>query len=269
MTGTLTLYLEFTRITFIKMLAYRLRYYTGIVTYLVFVAGNAFLFRAIYSGLPEGTVIGGFNEAAVVTYIAVAWIGRSLTFNNVDRELATQVTGGNIAQNLLKPIDIQAMTFFGALGEALFRFVLFTVPISIVIVPLFHVGAPDAFSGLAAALSFFLAFLINTAINFIVGTFALHLKSIMGLVRAKHVVMELLTGALIPLSFFPDSWRQVVEMLPFASITYVPVTIWMGMRQGEALVQALLVQVFWAVALYGLGVALWRHAIRRTTVQGG
>ena len=45
MTNTLTLYLEFTRITFIKMLAYRLRYYTGDVTYVVFVAGNVFLFR--------------------------------------------------------------------------------------------------------------------------------------------------------------------------------------------------------------------------------
>ena len=54
MTAALRLYGEFTRITFLKMLAYRLRYYTGIVTYLVFVAGNTFLFRAIYAGLPAG-----------------------------------------------------------------------------------------------------------------------------------------------------------------------------------------------------------------------
>lgn len=270
MTATLSIYLEFTRITFLKMLAYRLRYYTGIASYLVFVAGNAFLFRAVYASLPDGAVIGGFDRASIVTYVAIAWIGRSLTFNNIDREIATQVTEGHIAQQLLKPIDYQAMTFFGALGEALFRLVLFTIPISIVIVPLFRVGAPaGAGAGAAAALSFFLAFLVNSGINFITGTFALRLKSILGLVRAKHVILELLTGALVPLSFFPGAWRSVAEALPFASVTYLPVTIWMGQREGAALLEALLLQAFWAVALYAIGAALWRAGIRRTTVQGG
>ena len=64
----LRLYLEFARVTFLKMLAYRLRYYTGIVTYLVFVAGNAFLFRAVYAGLPEGTSVGGYGVEGIITY---------------------------------------------------------------------------------------------------------------------------------------------------------------------------------------------------------
>jgi len=269
-TAVLGLYLEFTRITFLKMLAYRLRYYTGIASYLVFVAGNAFLFRAVYATLPPGSVIGGFDATSIVTYVAVAWIGRSLTFNNIDRELAEQVAAGQIAQNLLKPIDFQAMTFFGALGEALFRLVLFTIPISVVIVPLFGVGAPATpTAGAAAALSFFLAFLVNSGVNFLVGTCALRLKSILGLVRAKHVVLELLTGALIPLSFFPGAWRTVVESLPFASITYLPVVIWMGQRTGPDLARALGVQAFWAAALYALGALFWRAAVRRTSVQGG
>lgn len=270
MIATLPLYLEFTRITFLKMLAYRLRYYTGIASYLVFVAGNAFLFRAVFATLPPGSVIGGFDGTSIVTYVAIAWIGRSLTFNNIDREIATQVTEGQIAQNLLKPIDFQAMTFFGALGEAMFRLVLFTIPISVVIVPMFGVGAPATpGAGAAAALSFFLAFLINSGVNFLVGACSLRLKSILGLVRAKHVVLELLTGALIPLSFFPGAWRTAVEVLPFASITYVPVTIWMGLRTGDALARALLVQAVWAVVLYALGAVFWRSAIRRTSVQGG
>jgi ABC-2 type transport system permease protein len=269
-TAALTLYSAFTRITFLKMLAYRLRYYTGVVTYLVFVAGNTFLFRAVYSGFPEGAEIGGFDARSIVTYIAIAWIGRSLTFNNIDREIAMQVTEGNIAQNLMKPIDFQTMTYFGALGELGFRFLLFTLPISIVVFPLFKVGAPaSVLDGLAAALSFFLAMLVNSGINFVVGTFALHLKSIQGLIRAKYVVLELLTGALVPLSFFPSPWRQIVEALPFQAVSWTPVTIWMGQRRGEDLLVALGVQAFWAVALTALGAVLWRIGVRRTTVQGG
>ena len=273
MTAALTalpLYWEFTRITYLKMLAYRLRYYTGVVSYLIFVAGNTFLFRAVYAGLPEGTVLGGYDESSIVTYIAIAWIGRSLTFNNIDRELSTQVTEGNIAMNLMKPIDFQAMTFFGALGEAGFRLTLFTLPISIVIFPLFGVQGPASpIAAAASFVSFFLAFAVNSGVNFVVGTFALRMKSIYGLIRAKYVLLEFLTGALIPLSFFPGAMRTIVEHLPFASIGYVPVTIWMGQRTGAALGLALLEQASWAVALYAIGAALWRWGVRRTTVQGG
>jgi ABC-2 type transport system permease protein len=266
----LRLYLEFTRITFLKMLAYRLRYYTGVVSYLVFVAGNAFLFRAVYAAMPPGREIGGYDAESIVTYIAIAWIGRSLVFNNIDSELSTAVTEGNIALNLMKPVDFQAMTFFGALGELGFRLVLFTLPISIVVFPLFGVAGPaGAESAAGAAASFFLAFVVNSGVNFIVGTFALRMKSIYGVMRAKYIVLELLTGALVPLSFFPDSLRRVTELLPFQAIGYVPVTIYMGQRTGAELWEALALQAFWGVALYGVGALLWATGVRRTSVQGG
>jgi ABC-2 type transport system permease protein len=266
----LSIYLQFTRITFLEMLAYRLRYYTGVVTYLVFVTGNTFLFRAVYAGLPQGALVGGYDERSIVTYIALAWIGRSLTFNNIDRDISYQVAEGNIAQKLLKPIDFQAMTFFAALGEAAFRLVLFTLPISLVIFPLFDVRGPaSAQAAAAAALSFFLAFLVNSGVNFFVGTCALWLKSILGLVRAKYVVLEFLTGALVPLSFFPEPWKTLAEWLPFQAIGYLPVTVWMGEREGPALAGALALQAGWAILLYAAGGALWRAGVRRTTVQGG
>ena len=58
-------------------------------------------------------------------------------------------------------------------------------------------------------------------------------------------------------------------MSPFPAIGYVPVTIWMGRCEGRALGEALLLQAAWALALYGLGAALWTSGVRRTTVQGG
>ena len=268
--AALPVYLEFTRITFLKMLAYRLRYYTGVASYLIFVAGNAFLFRAVFEGMAPGTVLGGYDETTIVTYIAIAWIGRSLTFNNIDREMSFQVTEGNIAQNLLKPIDFQAMTYFGALGEAAFRLTLFTIPICVVVFPLFGVAGPaSAEAAVASLFSFFLAFLVNTGVNFIVGTFALRMKSILGLVRAKYILLEFLTGALVPLSFFPEPWLGITRLLPFQAIGYVPVTIWMGQRSGADLLGALALQAFWAVALYAIGAALWRSGVRHATVQGG
>ena len=265
-----SLYLEFTRMTFLQMLAYRLRYYTGIATYLVFVAGNTALYHAIYAGLPGAKTIGGFSLPEILTYVAISWVGRSLTFNNIDRDMAMQVTAGNIGQSLLKPVDYQLMSYFGAVGEMGFRLLLFTVPISLVIFPLFRVGGPASASAAAwAFVSFLLGFLVNTGVNFVVGTFALHLKSIWGVIRAKSIVMELLTGTMVPFSFFPTTFQKIVEALPFQAIGYVPVTIWLGKRSGPDIISSLFLQVVWAVAMFALGTALWRFGVKRTTIQGG
>jgi len=267
---SIPLYLAFTRMTFLQMLAYRLRYYTGVVTYLVFVAGNTALYHAMYAGMPSGQTIGGFRLPEILTYVAIAWVGRSLTFNNIDREMAMQVSAGNIGQSLLKPVDYQLMSYFSAIGEMGFRLLLFTVPISLVIFPLFRVGEPASASAAAWAFaSFLLGFFVNTGVNFVVGTFALHLKSIWGVIRAKSIVMELLTGTMVPFSFFPETFRRIAEALPFQGIAYVPVTIWIGKRGANEILPSLLLQAAWAVGLFVLGAVLWRFGVKRTTIQGG
>ena len=41
-------YAEFVRVGFVNTLAYRLRYYTGIVTYFIYVSVYYFIWKAIY-----------------------------------------------------------------------------------------------------------------------------------------------------------------------------------------------------------------------------
>ena len=89
-------YFEFARVAFLKILAYRLRYFTGIVTYFVNVSVYYFIWQAIYAG---GDRIADYTLPQIVTYVAVGWIIRSFYFNNIDREIATEVIEGKIAIN--------------------------------------------------------------------------------------------------------------------------------------------------------------------------
>ena len=47
--ATLGLYLYFVRLAFLKFLAYRLRYYTGVVSYTIFVAGHYYIYSALFA----------------------------------------------------------------------------------------------------------------------------------------------------------------------------------------------------------------------------
>ena len=72
------LYLAFITNAFLNMLAYRLRYYTGIVTYLHFVSVHYFIWQAVFAEQPSGARLNGFTFEEMVTYISIGWIARSL-----------------------------------------------------------------------------------------------------------------------------------------------------------------------------------------------
>lgn len=261
------LYWAFARVGFVNTLAYRLRYFTGIVTYFIYVSVYYFIWKAIYA---HSTSIEGFDFAHLLTYIGVGWIIRSFYFNNIDQDLAYQVMEGRLAMDLIKPVNIQAMYVTRAAGESIFRLALLTVPTAVVLFLVYPLRLPASVGHAGAFLaSVSLSFLIVAAINFAVGTFALRLQSILGLLRAKFFLLELFSGLLLPMTFFPQIFQRILGFLPFQYISYVPMLIYLGKLNGVGLARAIAIQIFWVAVLLALGDGLWRWSTRKVIIQGG
>lgn len=268
--SVLDVYSAFLRASFLKLLAYRLRYFTGILSYLVYVTTYYFLWKAVYAHASADGAIGDFRLAELLTYVVVGWLGRSFYFNNVDREIADLVEDGQISLALARPVSFQGMMVAGAVGESLFRLLFFSLPIGAVLALVYPVQAPASALHLAAFLvSLVGSLLVLVHLNFLVGISALKLKSIQGVIRAKHYLLELLSGLLIPVSLFPGWLQEASPWLPFQYISYLPSTIYLGRVEGVDLWRALCVQLLWAVFLALLSAFLWTRATRRLTVQGG
>ena len=103
----------------------------------------------------------------------------------------------------------------------------------------------------------------------IVGACAVRLKSILGLLRAKFFVQELLSGLLVPMTMFPAPIREVLGYLPFEHIAYTPLRIYLGKLNGAEIVEALAAQIFWVVALGAFGAWFWNRMALRITIHGG
>ena len=271
--ATLGLYGYFIRLAFLKFLAYRLRYYTGVVSYTIFVAGFYYLYSALFASRAADNgdnLIGGFTLAQMITYVAISWIGRSFYFNNIARDLMRMIQEGEIAVLLVKPFNLQWAMMFEAIGESGFRLLMFTLPIMVVIVPLFDIaGPPEPILYLWTFISFCLALVIYSQFNFLLGCLAFYMKNIQGVLRAKMVSMDFLTGVIVPFTFFPDWFQALCNWLPFQGISYIPVTIYLGKHTGGDLISALLLQVAWAVGLFIAGRVAWGISVKRVTVQGG
>jgi viologen exporter family transport system permease protein len=264
---TLRLYSEFVRVGFINTLAYRLRYYTGIVTYFIYVSVYYFIWKAIYV---NSSAIEGFDFSAMLTYVGVGWIIRSFYFNNIDQELSQQVAEGKLVMDLIKPVNIQMMYITQALGESIFRLALLTAPTALVLLLVYPLKMPASWThGAVFLLSAALTFFIVAGINFAVGTLAIRLLSILGLLRAKYFLLELFSGLLIPISFFPHSFQTVLSYMPFQYISYVPLLIYLGKIQGLGLAKAIGMQIFWVLVLFAIGDFMWKWSSRKITIQGG
>ncbi len=263
-------YFAFARTSFLNILAYRARYFVGILTYFFNATVWYYIWRALFHEKGEGAALGGFTFPQMLTYVATGWALRSFYFNEVDREIASQVREGRLAMTLIKPVDVQAMTLSQALGESAFRLVLFTLPIGLLlglVYPILPPASPAAF-GLYLLSGVLSAFLVG-AINFCVGLVAIRTTSILGVLRAKYLVLELLSGLLVPVAFFPEPVRKVLVWLPFLHMNDTPGRLWLGLATGADAARALALQAGWTLALLLLGRVLWKATARRIEVQGG
>jgi len=260
-------YIDFIRIRFLTMLAYRVNYYTGILIYSLNIGVNYFTWKAIYGG---GDAIGGFTGAQMTSYVAVSWMARAFYFNNLDREISTDIRDGSIAIQFIRPYNYVLVKMMQGLGEGIFRFMLFMIPgmgIAMLLFPVHLPTDPTAWAGFLVML--FFSFLINSQINVITGLSAFFVENNEGMMRMKRVIVDLFSGLIVPISLFPGWLSAVLKLLPFQAITYLPGSVFTGRVQGVGIWNVLGIQIFWFLALLIPMVWLYHAARHRLFVQGG
>ncbi len=260
-------YLDVIRIRFLMMLAYRVNYYSGILIYALNIGAYYFLWQAVY-GTKE--TLGGLSVLQMTTYVAVSWMARAFYFNNLDQEIAQEIRDGSVAVQFIRPYQYLLVKMMQGFGEGLFRLLLFSTPGMFIVSLLFPLDFPrDPKVWAVFLVMLFFSFLINSQINILTGLFAFFVENNQGMMRMKRVVVDLCSGLIIPLSFFPQWGQAVLKLLPFQAITYLPGSVFTGRLAGEAVWSALGTQLFWFLLLLVPIAAIWKMARSRLFIQGG
>jgi ABC-2 type transport system permease protein len=131
------------------------------------------------------------------------------------------------------------------------------------------VSPPTWQAGVGYVVSFLIAWFIAVELAMIIGLVAFWTTEMTGFMMVYNLVGGFATGALIPLWFMPDLLRQFVQLLPFQSIVYIPVSIYIGIPATGSILTAMALQVFWAIVLMGVIRLVWKRALYRTVIQGG
>ena len=119
-------------------------------------------------------------------------------------------------------------------------------------------------------LSVLLGTMINFFVDFFVGVICFYSESIWGVNVIKEILIALLSGSAIPLAFFPDALRKIINFLPFQAIYNTPLQILINKNYDLGdYASMLLRQVIWLIITFGVTRVFWNIAKKTITVNGG
>ena len=268
----LKVYLPFASNELKRQMAYKGAFYLFIFVSLFGSFISYYLWMAIYGSSPSG-VIGNLTKDEMVIYIFMVYVTSSIVTISISDWVSDDVVKGTVAMQLIKPIDYRLSLVAKAVGVMIYRFlapgVFVWIGLEIYKVVALKMEVVSLTNLLAYILSCCLSFLICVLFDFCFGMVAFFTTYIFGMLMAKEAIMSFLCGQLIPLSFFPAAIQNVFEFLPFSSMVYTPVMIYLGKYAGAELLLVLAKQVLWVVILYVCGSLIWKQVTKRLIVLGG
>lgn len=268
----LRIYLPFASNELKRQMAYKGAFYLFIVISLFGSFISYFLWMAIY-GSADTPSLGGLTRQEMVIYVFMVYVTSSLVTISISDWVSDDVVKGTVAMNLIKPMDYRMSLIVRGMGQMVHRFLSpgIFVWIGLELYRVFAMKLPLTGIGqiFLYLLSCMMSYLIYVLFDFCFGMIAFFTTYIFGMLLAKDALLGFLTGQLIPLSFFPQSVEKVFGFLPFSSMVYTPVMIYLGKYQGRELAFALGRQAVWVIVLYALGSLIWRKVTKRLVVLGG
>ncbi len=260
------MYLEVMKKSFQNNIVYRLDYFAGLINAVIMILVNIAIWKAIYE---EQEVLDGVQFKILVTYLVLSFIMQSLFVMN-EYVIESRVRSGLISTDLIKPMNFKMYIFSRNIGTVFFRIVMQMVPALIISIILFRILPPFSFTAmLFFSLSFVLGYLVLYNLNFIVWLSTFWFYWTFSLVTIKDAFVMILSGALLPLWFMPQNVLKIVNLTPFDSIYYIPISIYLGQMPQEEIVDALIRQGIWVGILFAVGQVLWKIAVKKLVVQGG
>ena len=212
----------------------------------------------------------GYSQTELITYVFGINIFRSVIFGTQSRQVASDINDGMLSAYLTMPINYFVRTYSAelaqrclyamtALGEVLLFSFLFKVDLLIQ-----RDAAIMAFFTVSIVLASTLYFLLSYAISLL----AFWSREAMGPKFLFDWVLEFASGAYFPLDILSPALFTVLAFLPFASIMYLPMQIYLGRAGMHGAMQGIALQYAW-IALFGpTAFWVWKRGLKKYTGEG-
>ncbi|RKS80266.1 ABC-2 type transport system permease protein [Motilibacter peucedani] len=249
-----------------SLLAYQVTFLFGVLASVFSALAMLYLWHAV---LGSSATSQGFDWPHMKAYLLVAFAAGSLPSSWVDYRMAFRIQRGEVALDLVRPVDYQAARFAEAVGFAVYELGTALVVVAVAAVAFGGIPGPPLGTLPLLVLSVLLVLPLRFGIVYASAMAVFWTQNYVGVQAGRVALVSLFSGALVPLAFLPHWLHVLAAALPFAGMASTPALLFAGELDGRAAVVAVAVQAAWTVALWLGTRALWSAASRQLTVHGG
>lgn len=261
------LYWSFARAVFANAAVFRFEFWMRFVSLGLFMYSLSRVWTILFTQRPGAF---GVSLGQMVTYGVLGVLMESLLDVGPEWYMSEQVRTGKIDTDLMKPVDFHGYLLAMASGEVLFNLGVLVIPGLVAAYLFLGVRLPtDAAAAGLFVVSVVLGFLVLFHIAFLLGSLSVVTLDIRSFAWAYYSLVGFFAGQFVPLWMFPQLLRRLAEVLPFQSVYYIPMSIYVGTLEGAGALRAIGLQVLWAALLMVLSRWAWMRVHRRLVVQGG
>jgi len=264
-------YIALFRIRLVNSIQYRAAALAGISTQFVWGFMLILSFMAFYESNPDAFPM-TLQQTVSFLWMQQAFLALFMLWN-YDYSIFESIENGHISYDMVRPMDLYSRWYTTSAAMRLANAALRCIPILVVgfLLPApFRIVLPGDFVQLAMFFaSMILGMCVVISISMLVYVSAFFTINSAGTRMMIAMGGDFLAGGIIPIPFFPDTFRRIVELSPFGALQNMPLRIFSGHIYGAELVQGLALQVFWLVVLVLAGRLLMRRALKRVIAQGG
>lgn len=258
-------YFEFAKKAFAREATYRMEVFTEVGSLIV----RVYLLRSIWTALyAQNLAPMNLPLHSMITYATVALLMSLILEVDGTRLIREKLREGTIATDLMKPISVPFYFFSDGFGQTMLH-ALLVIPSIVFALLLVHIDVPRASVFGMFLLTFGIGYFVNFFLNFLMNSVAFWTLETFAVQLIVRWVSDLLSGQIIPLTFFPGILGRIVFALPFAAIYSTPLLIYVGVIPPAQYARYILIQFIWLALFSVLSWAVWQAASRRVVIQGG
>lgn len=253
---------------------YKVAIISGIVTQMFFAIFKNYILIAFVGSNEQ---LSPMSEIQTTSYIWLTQILFGIVPWTVNQNDFNSIRTGTVALDLIKPIDIFNFIFAKTISWKLVGMLVRGLPIFLLSLVVFNIFPSIGLSMHVPNLTYFLLFMISVILATVLSTLittclyclAFYFTSITNFVSIIGSVAYVLSGMIIPLSFFPKSILNILRFQPFKYIVDTPALIYTASYNIENSLVGILIQILWIIFLYFINSRLYKNIECKIEINGG
>lgn len=257
------IYLSILKTAFKKNFAYRKTLVFQIIESIVFILAQIAVWNYVYK--EDNSKI-----RYMIAYVIISRIISILYIHDIVRIIGERVKNGDIAMSLLKPLNIPISFISESVGNMLAKLMINGTILFIIFLP-FILGEINL-NALNLLLLFTMSILNLIFINLLMvieGLLTFVLIESWALIYATDKALLILSGAIIPLSFYPPWLSNLLLYTPFPYLYSFPIRLMLGDISYMEIVSSILNISIWILIILLTLKLTYNKFLRRTIIQGG